>query len=107
MGTKIVISTRKPKKKLSPRSSIQKGNSGASVGFCTIIPHSVVCQLGPVRAFICGATVGVSGPRSFSKTIPLWVTTKVLTPDDLYPAVYSINFKPLLVLPVALTPYAG
>src|SRR5947208_11034962 len=66
MGTKIVMTTKKPKKKLSPRSSIQKGNSGASVGFCTIIPYSVVCQLGPVRAFICGATVGVSGPRSFS-----------------------------------------
>src|SRR5207237_2600571 len=82
METKIVMNTKKPKTKLSPRSSIQKGNSGASVGFCTIIPHSVVCQLGPVRAFICGATVGVSGPRSFSKTIPLWVTTKVLTPDD-------------------------
>jgi len=33
--------------------------------------HVVGCQLEPVRAFICGARVVVSGPRSFSKTTPL------------------------------------
>jgi len=32
MGQKIVMRTRNARKKLSPRSSTQKGNSGASVG---------------------------------------------------------------------------
>lgn len=44
--------------------------------------QAVGCQLEPVRAFISGARVVVSGPRSFSNTIPFRVTTKVLTPDD-------------------------
>jgi hypothetical protein len=35
IGTKMVMSTRKARKKLCPRSSTQKGNSGASVCFCT------------------------------------------------------------------------
>src|SRR5882762_8617569 len=53
------------------------------------------CQFEPVRAFICGATVVVPGPRSFSKTTPRRVTTKVLTPDDWYSAGYATNVKPL------------
>src|SRR4029077_10753253 len=46
--------------------------------------HAAGRQREPVRAFICGATFVVSGPRSFSKTTPFRVTTKVLTPDDWY-----------------------
>jgi hypothetical protein len=33
IGTKIVMSTRNARKKLSPRSSTQTGNNAASVGF--------------------------------------------------------------------------
>src|SRR6266404_8546024 len=69
--------------------------------------HAGRCQFEPLRAFICGATVVVSGPRSFSKMTPLWVTTKVLTPDDRYSAGYAINFRPFLPLPRLLAPDMG
>src|SRR6202521_4172829 len=64
------------------------------------------CQFDPVRAFICGATVLVPGPRSFSKTTPLWVTTKVLTPDDWYSTGYATKVKPPFFLPRSLAPDA-
>src|ERR1700731_4437174 len=66
--------------------------------------HVAGFQLEPVRDFICGATVVVLGPRSFSKTTPLQVTTKVLTPDDWYSAGYAINVRPAFL---PLPPPAG
>jgi hypothetical protein len=90
------MSTRNARKKLSPRTATQKGNSGASVGPDNLIApwlhgprlklkyppalrtpsqvrknvQAAGCQFEPVRAFIRGATVVVPGPRSFSKTTP-------------------------------------
>src|ERR1700680_3509539 len=68
--------------------------------------HTAGCQFEPVRAFICGATVVVPGPRSFSKTTPFCVTTKVLTPDDWYSTGYATKVKPPFFLPPPLAPDA-
>jgi hypothetical protein len=62
MGTKMVMITRNARKKLSPRSSAQKGNSGFSVclrivlffqppfffadAYIELLPNSVVCLCG-------------------------------------------------------------
>src|SRR5260370_34723176 len=61
--------------------------------------HAAGCQFEPVRAFICGASLVVPGPRSFSKTTPFRVTTKVLAPDDWYSTGYAIKVTPPFFLP--------
>src|ERR1700731_3249446 len=83
----------------------RSGHEGDCRGDPVFKLHAAGCQLEPVRAFICGATVVVPGPRSFSKTIPFWVTTKVLTPDDWYSTGYAIKAKPFF-LPRPLAPGA-
>src|ERR1700732_3897478 len=56
IGTKTVMSTRNARKKLTPRSSIQRGNAGAGFCFDIITPHSAVRQP-ELRALILGAAV--------------------------------------------------
>src|ERR1700756_1896136 len=62
--------------------------------------HSARCQLESSKSpLIFGATVFVSGPRSFSYTTPLLVTRNVMTPEDRYFAGYAISATRPVSLP--------